>query len=164
MFSTVQSVFIAMSLYPEVQKRAQAELDVVIGPNRFPDFEDRDMLVYVNALVREALRWQTVLPFALPHRTIEDDEFHGHFIPAGTTLFPNVWYICQCLFHVEFPESFAGPVCMTPTSIRIRACSDRNASSVTGSWTSAPRRILRDSSSALGGGMYQELFVPAEPP
>ncbi|PIL24713.1 cytochrome P450 [Ganoderma sinense ZZ0214-1] len=91
MFSTVQSFFVAMSLYPEVQRKAQAELDAVVGPNRLPNFEDRDTLVYVNALIREALRWQNVLPFALPHKTVEDDEFHGHFIPAGTNILPNVW-------------------------------------------------------------------------
>ena len=92
MFSTVQSVFLAMSLYPDVQRRAQAELDAVVGPNRLPDFEDRDTLVYINALIRETLRWQIMLPFAIPHMTVEDDEFRGRFIPAGTNILPNVWY------------------------------------------------------------------------
>ena len=86
MFSTVQSLFIAMSLYPDAQRKAQAELDAIVGPNRLPNFEDRDTLVYVNALIREALRWQNVLPLAIPHKTVEDEEFHGHFIPAGTKL------------------------------------------------------------------------------
>ena len=86
-------MFVAMSLYPTVQKRAQAELDAVVGPDRLPDFEDRNMLVYVNALIREALRWQNVLPLAVPHSTVEDDEFRGYFVPAGTNIFPNVWYV-----------------------------------------------------------------------
>ncbi|KAI1791791.1 cytochrome P450 [Ganoderma leucocontextum] len=90
MFSTVQTIFVAMSLYPEVQKKAQAELDAVVGPNRLPDFEDRDALVYVSAIIKEALRWQNVLPFVLPHMTLEDDEYRGYFIPAGTLLIPNV--------------------------------------------------------------------------
>ncbi|KAI1791790.1 cytochrome P450 [Ganoderma leucocontextum] len=89
MFSTVQSIFVAMSLYPDVQKRAQAELDDVVGPNRLPDFEDSGRLVYVNALIKEALRWQNVLPFAIPHKTVEDDEFRGYFIPAGNEHFPE---------------------------------------------------------------------------
>ena len=98
MFSTVQSVFLAMSLYPDVQRRAQAELDAVVGPNRLPDFEDRDTLVYINALIRETLRWQIMLPFAIPHMTVEDDEFRGRFIPAGTNILPNVWYAYTRLF------------------------------------------------------------------
>ncbi|PIL24686.1 cytochrome P450 [Ganoderma sinense ZZ0214-1] len=90
MFSTVQTIFVAMSLYPEVQRKAQAELDAVVGPNRLPDFEDRDALVYVNAIIKEALRWQNVLPFVLPHMTLEEDEYRGYFIPGGTLLIPNV--------------------------------------------------------------------------
>lgn len=51
-----------MVLYPDVQKKAQAELDSVIGIDRLPSFEDRDHLPYVGALVSEVLRW---LPVAL---------------------------------------------------------------------------------------------------
>ncbi|PIL24685.1 cytochrome P450 [Ganoderma sinense ZZ0214-1] len=101
MFSTVQSVFIAMYLHPDVQRRAQAELDAVVGPNRLPDFRDRDRLVYVNALIREALWWQNVLPFAIPHCTVEDDEFREYFVPAGTNIFPNVW---ACMHDPEVYE------------------------------------------------------------
>ena len=45
-----------MSLYPEVQKRAQEEIDRVIGKGRLPEFKDRDSLPYVVALIDECLR------------------------------------------------------------------------------------------------------------
>ena len=51
-----------MVLFPEVQKKGQAEVDAVIGPNRLPDFEDRAFLPYVNAIVKESMRWQLVAP------------------------------------------------------------------------------------------------------
>jgi len=51
----------AMALYPEVQKKAQNELDKVIG-NRLPEFNDRPNLSYINAMMKEALRWQPVVP------------------------------------------------------------------------------------------------------
>ena len=51
-----------MVLFPEVQKKGQAEIDAVIGPNRLPDFEDRAFLPYVNAIVKESMRWQLVAP------------------------------------------------------------------------------------------------------
>ena len=52
----------AMALYPEVQRKAQAELDAVIGPNELPEFTDRPKLPYVEAVVKEMLRWQPVAP------------------------------------------------------------------------------------------------------
>lgn len=60
--SALQSFFLAMTLYPEVQRRAQAELDAVVGKDRLPEFQDRDDLPYVNALCSEVVRWLTVTP------------------------------------------------------------------------------------------------------
>ena len=60
--SAVQSFFLAMALYPEVQKKAQSEINTVIGNDRLPDFRDRDALPYTNAIVKEAMRWQPVTP------------------------------------------------------------------------------------------------------
>ncbi len=51
-----------MLLYPEVQAKAQAEIDAVIGNDRLPRFDDRESLPYVNALVLEVTRWHTVAP------------------------------------------------------------------------------------------------------
>jgi cytochrome P450 len=58
----MQTLFLAMALYPEVQKKAQAEIDAVVGPHRLPDFEDRPCLPYINAIVKESMRWHLVLP------------------------------------------------------------------------------------------------------
>ena len=60
--STVQAFFLAMALYPEAQKKGQAEIDAVVGPNRLPNFEDSPSLPYVNAMVKELKRWHMVLP------------------------------------------------------------------------------------------------------
>ena len=51
-----------MALYPDVQRRAQEELDRVVGKGRLPDFSDQGSLPYVNAVVKELLRWHPVLP------------------------------------------------------------------------------------------------------
>lgn len=45
-----------MTLFPDVQKKAQAEVDRVTGGNRLPEFEDREQMPYVNALLKEVLR------------------------------------------------------------------------------------------------------------
>lgn len=53
---------LAMVLYPGVQKRAQAEIDLVIGRDRLPAFEDKKSLPYVDAVVRETYRWMPIAP------------------------------------------------------------------------------------------------------
>ena len=47
---------LAMTLFPDKQKKAQQEIDTVIGLNRLPEFSDRGSLPYVEALVQEVLR------------------------------------------------------------------------------------------------------------
>ena len=84
-----------MSLNPDVQKKAQAELDAVVGPNRLPSHCDRASLPYVNAVLMESLRWHTVAPFGVPHCAGEDIEYRGYFIPKGSTFLTNVWYVWQ---------------------------------------------------------------------
>ncbi|KAI0730576.1 cytochrome P450 [Earliella scabrosa] len=108
MFSSLQTTFLAMSLNPEILRKAQAQLDSVVGPNRLPDWEDMDALPYITAIVKESLRWQNVLPLSVPHCTVEDDEVHGYFIPAGTVLVPNTW---ACMHD---PEAYDEPDAYRP--------------------------------------------------
>ncbi|KAF8507777.1 cytochrome P450 [Gautieria morchelliformis] len=84
---------LAMVLSPEVQKKAQAELDAVVGPSRLPEFGDRDNLPYINALCKEILRWHPLLPLGLAHATTQDDIYNGYFIPKGTIILGNSWEI-----------------------------------------------------------------------
>ncbi|SJL10290.1 related to O-methylsterigmatocystin oxidoreductase [Armillaria ostoyae] len=84
---------LAMIVYPETQKRAQAELDAVVGRDRLPSFADYEHLPYIRAMVKEALRWRMVDPVGLPHQSTEDDVYDGYFIPAGTILIANVWHL-----------------------------------------------------------------------
>ncbi|KAK0478633.1 cytochrome P450, partial [Armillaria luteobubalina] len=88
--ASVYAFFKAMLLYPEVQAKAQAEIDAVIGDDRLPRFDDRERLQYVNALVLEVLRWHTVAPMAIPHRVTEDIVQSGYSIPKGSLILANV--------------------------------------------------------------------------
>jgi hypothetical protein len=51
-----------MTLHPEVQKQAQAEIDAVVGTDRLPTLADREYLPFVDALVKEVFRWNPVAP------------------------------------------------------------------------------------------------------
>ena len=54
---------LTMTLNPEVMKRAQVEIDTVVGRNRMPSFEDYEQLPYVVAVCREAIRCHTISLF-----------------------------------------------------------------------------------------------------
>ena len=51
-----------MVLYPDIQVKGQAEVDAVTGKGRLPSFSDRGSLPYVNAIVKEVLRWNPAVP------------------------------------------------------------------------------------------------------
>ncbi|CAA7260281.1 unnamed protein product [Cyclocybe aegerita] len=91
--SAIYSFFLALALHPEVVKKAQAEIDAVVGPDRLPTFEDRPYLPYINALVLEVLRWHAVVPTAVPHRVMQDDIHEGYLIPKGALVIPNIWQV-----------------------------------------------------------------------
>ena len=61
-YSTLLVFLVAMVLHPEVQAKAQADIDRVIGKDRLPDFDDRPALPYLDAILRETLRWHPVAP------------------------------------------------------------------------------------------------------
>ncbi|OJJ42400.1 hypothetical protein ASPZODRAFT_155317 [Penicilliopsis zonata CBS 506.65] len=87
----LEAFFLAMMVFPDVQRTAQAELDAVLGTPVLPTTADRDRLPYVNALVQECLRWHTMTPLGLPHRTDADDLVDGLLIPKNAILIPNIW-------------------------------------------------------------------------
>ncbi|KAH9983875.1 cytochrome P450 [Russula vinacea] len=70
---------------------AQAEVDSVVGNSRLPDYSDQDALPYVQAVLKEVLRWHPVTPLSVSHKVIKSDVYEGYFIPAGSTVIPNVW-------------------------------------------------------------------------
>lgn len=91
MYSIALMFLLAMVLYPDVQKKAQEEIDRVVGADRLPDFDDRPKLPYVEAVMLETMRWRPVVPLGLPHMTTTDDVYKGMYIPKGATVIPNVW-------------------------------------------------------------------------
>ncbi|KAA1093923.1 hypothetical protein PGT21_002897 [Puccinia graminis f. sp. tritici] len=89
----IETFIFACAANPDKVAKAQEELDRVVGRERLPEFSDEDGLVYCGAMVRELLRWRTVIPGGLAHMSTEDDEYEGYFIPKGTTIVANHWAI-----------------------------------------------------------------------
>jgi len=96
--------FLAMTLHPEIARKAQKELDQVLG-DRLPDLSDKPALPYVCALTHEVARWNPVAPLAVPRRLVTDDVYQGMLMPAGSIVLANTW----AMFHDEsvYDDPFA---------------------------------------------------------
>ncbi|RDB17677.1 O-methylsterigmatocystin oxidoreductase [Hypsizygus marmoreus] len=88
-WSTLSYFFFAMVLHPECQRRAQDEIDAVIGFGRLPEFNDRLSLPYVESVFQEVLRWHGAVPLGVPHLSMEDDIYRGMFIPKRSLIIAN---------------------------------------------------------------------------
>ncbi|KAG9076122.1 hypothetical protein FS749_012140 [Ceratobasidium sp. UAMH 11750] len=95
-----------MLLYPEVQKKAQAEIDLILGNKSLPTMEDRSRLPYIERIIQELLRWRPAIPYGLPHVCHEDDTYKGYRIPKGAIVFGNIWAITRNAKVYKDPETF----------------------------------------------------------
>ncbi|KAH0427496.1 cytochrome p450 [Colletotrichum camelliae] len=85
------TLILAFALHPEVQRKAQAEIDEVCGSERSPRWDDFEKLPYINCIVKEGMRWRPVAVTVLPHKTRQNDEENGMFIPKDSTVFIATW-------------------------------------------------------------------------
>ncbi|KAL4864886.1 cytochrome P450 [Aspergillus spectabilis] len=92
--STLSTFFLDMALHPYIQKRAQEELDSLLGRSTLPTFVDREKLPYINAVIKESLRWHPVAPIGIPHmyNDVEINRAFTHdatIYPSPTTFNPS---------------------------------------------------------------------------
>ncbi|KAF8909957.1 cytochrome P450 [Mucidula mucida] len=111
---TIHCFFLMMALHPEVQKKAQAEVDDICGRERLPHFGDREHLPYLEALIKEVTRMHPSVPSGIPHTTTEDDVHDDYYIPKGTIVIANIWQMTRDrnVYTRPFafdPERFLGP-------------------------------------------------------
>ncbi|KAJ3486701.1 hypothetical protein NLI96_g4059 [Meripilus lineatus] len=103
--SATENALFCLLLHPHVQKRAQAEIDKIIGQGRLPDFGEREALPYVNCVIHEA--WNPTTPLGgLAHRAMEDDIYDGKFIPKGTTIITNTRRMAKDDTLYKSPDMF----------------------------------------------------------
>ncbi|KAK0462179.1 cytochrome P450 [Armillaria novae-zelandiae] len=107
--STVLAAMLAFILYPEVQAKAQAELDTVVGQARMPNFDDRPQLPYIEAVLSEALRWNPVVPLGVAHAALKEDIYNGYYIPAGATV---IGTFGEAILHDE--KDYPDPLVFNP--------------------------------------------------
>ncbi|KAL4072597.1 cytochrome P450 [Scleroderma yunnanense] len=87
----LEMLILVMVLFPDVQEKAHAELDAVIGKGIIPTFNDRERLPYLQAVIYELMRWNPVFPLGVPHMTSTSDIYEGYYIPKGCIVIFNIW-------------------------------------------------------------------------
>ncbi|TFY65416.1 hypothetical protein EVG20_g5603 [Dentipellis fragilis] len=98
--------FLAMVMFPDVFKKAQEEVDSVVGPDRLPDFDDRPSMPYLDRVLNEVYRWSAPVPLGVPHASIADDEYRGYDIPGGSVVVSNIWAMTRDPELYENPDEF----------------------------------------------------------
>nr|XP_043620979.1 cytochrome P450 81Q32-like [Erigeron canadensis] len=91
---------------PSALKKAQEEIDTVVGTERFLEESDLSNLPYLGCVVKETMRLYPIVPTLQPHESSEDCVVQGYNIPKGTVLIVNQWGIHHDPNLWSDPESF----------------------------------------------------------
>uniref|UniRef100_A0A8D0CE54 Cytochrome P450 n=1 Tax=Salvator merianae TaxID=96440 RepID=A0A8D0CE54_SALMN len=104
--TTLRWALVYLSLYPEVQRKVQEEINEVIGKNRSSKTEDQASMPYTHAVINEIQRLADVTPLMLPHVAYRDTVLQGFFIPKGTTVLINLSSVLKDETIWEKPLTF----------------------------------------------------------
>ncbi|KAJ6477618.1 putative monooxygenase [Mycena sanguinolenta] len=110
--SSILTFFRAMILNLSAQRKAQEEIDTVIGPDWLPVIQDRASLPYVRGLITEVFRWQPAAPLGFPRKLSQDDIYNGIHFPKGSVMIPNAWHM------LHDPEVYPNPMEFNPDRYR----------------------------------------------
>ncbi|PPR01468.1 hypothetical protein CVT24_001872 [Panaeolus cyanescens] len=105
---------VAGSIYADVAKRAQREMDDVLGFGILPRFEDEGRLPFTKSLIMEMQRWRDPNPLDLPHVSTDELVYKGYRIPKGSVILGNAWGILQNPEIFRDPHIFKADRYLTP--------------------------------------------------
>ncbi|XP_014674274.1 PREDICTED: cytochrome P450 18a1-like [Priapulus caudatus] len=98
-----------MMLHPHIQQHIQKEIDEQVGDNKRPSMSDMPKMPYTAATILEIQRMANVVPLGVMHaNNAGPAELGGYTIPAGTTIFPNLYAV-----HTD-PKLWPEPAAFRP--------------------------------------------------
>ncbi|KAF7323775.1 Cytochrome P450 [Mycena kentingensis (nom. inval.)] len=104
--SAISIVIMAAALHPDAQTRVQAQLDIIVGANRVPTFEDESSLTEASAFYLESYRWRPVSAGGFAHRATKDLLWNDLIIPRGASVYGSHWSIARDPDVFPDPEKF----------------------------------------------------------
>ncbi|KIY70370.1 cytochrome P450 [Cylindrobasidium torrendii FP15055 ss-10] len=112
----MQTWILFMLNYPHVYAKAREEIDIVVGSDRLPAYEDEANLPYVVAMIKELLRCRPPIALGIPHRADEDAFYDGYWIPKGSSVIGNLWAMHMNPTQFPNPSEFRPERWYTPGS------------------------------------------------
>jgi cytochrome P450 len=93
-----------LSRHPDVARRVEEEANRVLA-GRSPTFEDLPALEYTERVLQESMRLYPPA-WCFEREAVEDDEFGGYKVPAGTTIAVCPYALHRNRAYWEEPEKF----------------------------------------------------------
>ncbi|XP_047977849.1 cytochrome P450 71AU50-like [Salvia hispanica] len=103
---TIEWVMLELLRHPHIMEKAKAELNEVIGRNRWVEENDMPQLPYMNAVIMETFRLHPIGTLLGPHCAIEDCNVAGYNVSKGTLVLVNAWSIGRDPNSWDAPEEF----------------------------------------------------------
>lgn len=104
--TTLDFLFLIVTLFPDVQRKVQKEIDSLIPYDRLPNMEDKAKLPYVEAVINETYRLWPVFPIIGPRRVLCDTNIDKYVIPKDTTILFNTYSINKDPTLYPDPDKF----------------------------------------------------------
>lgn len=108
--------------HPDIQRRAQQELDCVVGRGRLPTVKDEAQLPYCRAIIKEVERCYNPAWLGTPHMASDDFVYNGHLIPKGTVVLLNTWTMHHDATRWESPMEFSVSLILAPIGLPGAEC------------------------------------------
>ncbi|KAG1797387.1 cytochrome P450 [Suillus plorans] len=102
----ITAIIMAAACHPLAQAKVHEELDMVIGSDRAPTFQDSSSLPQLHAFLLEALRWRPIVRIGFPHRATKDIFWQGYCIPEGATVYGCHWTLSRDPIAFPDPDDF----------------------------------------------------------
>jgi len=104
--------------HPDIQRKAQEELDRVVGRERLPTLEDEPNLPYCHAIIKEVERKHNPFWLGTPHVASEDFVYKGKLVPKGTVVVLNTWSMHHDTNRWDKPDEFNVRVCFSSDTMQ----------------------------------------------
>ncbi|VAI44357.1 unnamed protein product [Triticum turgidum subsp. durum] len=104
--TTLQWAMSELMRYPNVMRKAQAEVRNNLQRKHKVTEDDLANLKYLRLVIKETMRLHPAAPLLLPREAMEPCKILGYDIPKGTTVLVNAWAIGRDPKYWEDPEEF----------------------------------------------------------